>query len=126
MTTMIDGDGRVTFSPVEIAIFYGERPAVPKQHGRVERRLGPWKEKERVPKWSPEKARQVRALYLLRAPIRVISRVLGVPETTCALMINGHGRYSAAGDPTDAEVLDAGLALARWAIEERDKRLAST
>lgn len=73
------------------------------------------------PSISDEKVRCVRALAYMGLHHPLVAVICGVSLTTVEDYAHCK-RRKAAGLPSDREMFEAGVVLARWGIEERDKK----
>lgn len=77
----------------------------------------PPKEPRFEPARCPATVLRVRSLRALGLPHTVIEELTGVPQRTSSDICTGaHGGKAV---PTEADILEAGASLARWAIEKR-------
>lgn len=137
MATRLD-DNRIVFAPVApgaplVDERVRESSPPPKPHGNLgydlqrilARAMPPPKPKPvappPAPRFDPARCQatviRVRALRALGVPHTVIEEMLGVPQRTSSdIATKAHGGLA---NPTDADLLEAGERLARWAIEKR-------
>lgn len=82
---------------------------------RVRRELAPRQ------KYPDQLVRRIRALDLMGLSYVAIARLIEIPTPTVQDLAN-LSRRKEAGTATDRDIIEASQVLARWAIEQRDKK----